>query len=119
VSFIVQKLLIHKRRDAGEKAQDILYIHDTLELFGASVVQLRTLWEDKVRASIPTRTVRSAMVTATELFENVTDTIREAARIPQDRRLQPEVVRATTLYGLQEIFGLISESRSSKVSVIL
>lgn len=46
------------------------------------------------------------MDTATELFENVTDTIREAARIPQDRRLLPEGVRAATQYGLNEVFGL-------------
>src|SRR6267142_5395846 len=37
VSFIVQKLLIHNRRDVDKKAQDILYLHDTLELFGASL----------------------------------------------------------------------------------
>src|SRR5713226_4039174 len=113
VSFIVQKLLIHKRRDAEKKAQDILYIHDTLELFGGSLVQLRTLWEDQVRPRIPARTVKTAMNIATELFENVTDTIRVAARIPQDRRLLPEGVRATTQYGLNEVFGLATDSRSS------
>jgi hypothetical protein len=40
VSFIVQKLLIHKRRDDNKKAQDVLYIHDSLELFGASLGQV-------------------------------------------------------------------------------
>ena len=113
VSFIVQKLLIHKRRDAEKKAQDILYIHDTLELFGASLVQLRTLWEEEVRARIPAKTVKTAMDTATELFEKVTDAIREAARIPQDRRLLPEGVRATTQYGLNEVFGLAIDPHSS------
>jgi hypothetical protein len=33
-SFIVQKLLIHSARWPGKRAQDVLYIHDTLELFG-------------------------------------------------------------------------------------
>ncbi|MDQ2920287.1 MAG: nucleotidyltransferase domain-containing protein [Acidobacteriota bacterium] len=113
LSFIVQKLLIQKRRDAEKKAQDILYIHDTLELFGASLVQLRTLWEDQLRAKIPAITVKRAMDTATELFENVTDTIREAARIPQDRRHLPEGVRAATQYGLTEVFGLAIDPRSS------
>ena len=113
LSFIVQKLLIHKRRDAEKKAQDILYIHDTLELFGASLVQLRTLWEDQLRARIPAITVKRAMDTATGLLENVTDTIREAARIPQDRRLLPEGVRAATQYGLTEVFGLAIDPRSS------
>lgn len=43
VSFIVQKLLIQKHRDLGKQAQDMLYIHDTLELFGASLERLRTV----------------------------------------------------------------------------
>ncbi len=112
VSFIVQKLLIHKHRDAEKKAQDILYIHDTLELFGASLGQLRTVWKDEVRPKMPARTANRAMAIAAELFNRVTDVIREAARIPQDRRLQPENVRAVTKYGLEEVLGLIASSHS-------
>jgi hypothetical protein len=112
VSFIVQKLLIHKRRDADKKAQDVLYIHDTLELFGSSLGKLRTVWEDEVRTKMPKPTAKRAIAVATELFENVTDVIRGAARIPQDRRLQPENVRAATHYGLEEIFGLGTTSHS-------
>ena len=40
-SFILQKLLIHSDRPPHKKAQDILYIHDTLELFGGSLGELR------------------------------------------------------------------------------
>ena len=112
VSFIVQKLLIHKRRDAEKKAQDILYTHDTLELFGASLGQLRAIWKDEVRPRIPARTANRAMTIAAELFTGVSDVIREAARIPQDRRLQPEGVRAATQYGLEEVFGPIVNSTS-------
>jgi hypothetical protein len=43
------RLLIHEHRDADKKAQDALYIHDTLELFGASLDKLRTVWEGEVR----------------------------------------------------------------------
>ena len=106
VSFMVQKFLIHGRRDANKKAQDVLYIHDTLELFGGSLDQLRTVWEDEVRPKMPARTARTAMTTAAQLFENVTDVIRDAARIPQDRRLQPENILAASQYGLEEVFGL-------------
>jgi hypothetical protein len=105
VSFIVQKLLIHKHRDAGKKAQDVLYIHDTLELFGASLDQLRTVWEGEVRSKMLPKTSKGALATASELFENVTDTIRNAARIPQDRNLQPENLRAAIQYGLNEVLG--------------
>jgi hypothetical protein len=106
VSFIVQRLLIHKHRDADKKAQDVLYIHDTLELFGASLDQLRTVWEGEVRPIMSPKTATRALATASELFENVTDTIRNAARIPPDRNLQPENLRAAAQYGLNEVFGV-------------
>ena len=106
VSFIVQKLLIHKRRDADKKAQDVLYIHDTLQLFGASLDQLRMVWESEVRSTMLPKTAKAALATASELFENVTDTIRNAARIPQDRNLQPDNLRAAIHYGLNEVLGL-------------
>jgi hypothetical protein len=105
VSFIVQKLLIHKHRDADKKAQDVLYIHDTLQLFSASLDKLRTVWEDEMRPKIGPKTTKRAMITTSELFEKVTDTIRRASRIPTDRRLQPENVRAAIQYGLEEIFS--------------
>jgi hypothetical protein len=112
VSFIVQKLLIHKHRDADKKAQDVLYIHDTLELFGASLDKLQTVWEGEVRLKMSPKTAKRALATASELFENVTDTIRNAARIPQDRDLQPENLRAAAQYGLNEVFGLGAGSNS-------
>ena len=60
VGFIVQKLLIHGERDPHKKAQDVLYIHDTFELFGASLDVLRALWADEVRPVMPARTARRA-----------------------------------------------------------
>lgn len=108
VSFIVQKLLIHDKRPSNKKAQDVLYIHDTLELFGGALNDLRTLWVDQLRPKMPAKTARRAETTARTLFEQVTDTIRTASRIPQDRRLLPEVVRATSEYGLGEILGSLT-----------
>jgi len=106
VSFILQKLLIHGDRKAPKKAQDVLYIHDTLALFGGSLDQLRALWVDEVCATMPARTTKRAVTIAKGLFRDVTDTIREAARIPQDRRLLPERVRAACQYGLEEVLTL-------------
>ena len=102
-SFIVQKLLIHSDRPPHKKAQDILYIHDTLELFGGSLGELRRLWLEDVRPAMPAKTARRAEAVARELFAEVTDTIREAARIPQDRQLAPENVQRACEYGLSEI----------------
>lgn len=104
-SFIVQKLLIQKHRDSEKQAQDVLYIHDTLELFGASLEELRKIWENDVRPKMADKTARRAIALGPELFENVTDVIREAARIPQDRRLEPYNLRAAVHYGLEEVFG--------------
>ena len=104
-SFLVQKLLIHSDRPPHKKAQDILYIHDTLELFGGSLGELRRLWLEEVRPQMAPKTARKAETVAQEVFARVTDTIREAARIPQDRRLAPENVQRACEYGLAEILG--------------
>lgn len=105
-SFIVQKLLIHPDRPSHKKAQDVLYIHDSLELFGGSLGELRRLWVEDVRPGMGARTARRAEKIAQELFAGVTDTIREAARIPQDRRLAPENVQRACEYGLGEILNV-------------
>lgn len=102
-SFVVQKLLIHSDRPPGKKAQDVLYIHDTLELFGGSLGELRRLWLEELRPTMAPKTARRAETIAQELFAEVSDTIREAGRMPQDRSLSAEQVRAACEYGLGEV----------------
>jgi hypothetical protein len=102
-TFMVQKLLIHSGRPADKKAQDVLYIHDTLELFGGTLGELRRLWVEAIRPVIAKPWARKVETLAHELFAEVTDTVRDAARIPQDRRLAPEHVRRACEYGLGEI----------------
>jgi hypothetical protein len=102
-SFIVQKLLIHSERRRDKKVQDVLYIHDTLELFGGSLGELRRLWVEEIRPTMAPKTARKAEAIAQELFGEVTDTVREAARIPQDRRLVPVNIQRACGYGLGEI----------------
>lgn len=104
VSFIIQKVLIHEKRKPGKKAHDVLYIHDTLELFGAALDELRPIWTDHVRPTMSDKTAKRAEEAAHALFQQVTDTIRDAARIPQDRRLTPGVLRAACDYGIDSIF---------------
>lgn len=83
----------------------MLYIHDTLELFGSALDEMHRLWVRSVRPAMAVKTGKSAERIAQELFTEVTDTIREAARIPQDRRLAPENVQRALEYGLGEILG--------------
>jgi hypothetical protein len=104
ISFVIQNLLIHSKRPANKKAQDVPYIHDMLQLFGASLDTLSTVWRDEVRPKMPARTVKTAMTVANELFKEVSDVTREAARIPADRVIQPDDIRAASQYGLAELF---------------
>jgi hypothetical protein len=59
VSFIGQRLLIHHRRDLRKQAQDVLYIHDTLELFGHALEVLRKEWRDRVQPRLAAKTARN------------------------------------------------------------
>jgi hypothetical protein len=51
------------------------------------------------------RTVREVERLWREQFGAVSDVIRSAARIPPDRTIAPERMRAACAYGLEEIFG--------------
>lgn len=106
VSFIAQKLLIQKYRKPEKRPQDALYIHDTLELFGGEIELLKATWRDDIRPTLPSATARTVEQLCQTYFGTVTDVIRDAARIPQDRVLTPERLQATCAYGLGEIFGM-------------
>ncbi len=104
VSFIAQKLLIHKYRGPDKRAQDALYIHDTLDLFGRELPRLRALWLDQIRPSLPKKTAMTVERLCREQFGSMTDVIRSATRIPPNRTLTPERIQAACAYGLSEIF---------------
>lgn len=105
VSFVVQKLLIHGDRTPSKRAQDVLYIHDTLQLFGAQWDELTALWRTEVLPSL-TPTQRERVLEARrQLFTELTDTIRTAARIPQDRVLRPADVRIACEAGLAAVLA--------------
>lgn len=105
VSYVAQKLLIRNERRPDKRAQDALYIHDTIELFGDSLDALRELWRKELSRSIPDRTVRRIEVSCQEQFGVVTDVIRAASRIPPARLLRPERMQQVCSYGLLRIFG--------------
>lgn len=94
VSFIVQKLLIHDDRPRDKKAQDLLYIHDTLELFAPELDELALIWREQVRTAMHENWVQKLRQTIESVFGELNDKIRNAAAIPQDRDLEPERMRA-------------------------
>lgn len=103
VAFVAQKLLIHPDRAAGKQAQDLLYIHDTLELFANRLDELHALWGDHIRTGMDPAWVRRLLQARTDVFGTLNDRIRDAARISQDRELDPERMRAMCLEALGEI----------------
>ena len=105
VSFLAQKLLIKDKRDSNKQAQDALYIHDTLDLFAPKLDLLRELWLESVRPGLPNRTSVRIEQESQEQFDLVTDVHRNAARIAQDRTIEPLNLQRACNYGLGEIFS--------------
>lgn len=105
VTFIVQKLLIHGVRRADKKAQDLLYIHDTLQLFGSRLKPFGHLWRDHIARSLTPAQRRAVTRSNAALFERVSDELRTAARIPLDRTLRPEDMRAACAEGLSRLLA--------------
>ncbi len=105
VTFIAQKLLIAEARPPHKRAQDILYIHDTLDLFGGDLDALGTLWHETLRPTVPGRTASTVEARAKAAFTQVSDDIRTAARIPPDRQLSPDRMQQALSQGLGIVFG--------------
>jgi hypothetical protein len=104
ISFLVQKILIHGRRRGPERAKDILYIHDTLEAFGARMTDLRAEWIGKVRSRLHVRSVRLIEQAGHTFFGGLSDAIREAAHIAQGRTLSAQRIREVCNFGFRELF---------------
>ena len=105
VNYLTQKLLIHAKRDPDSRAKDILYIHDTLQVFGARLEDLREEWDFRTRPQLSTKARKTAETAPAWLFGTVTDSIRVAATMAVGRRLAPESVHDACAYGLQQIMA--------------
>lgn len=104
-SFVVQKLLIHKQRRADDRARDILYIHDTLQLFGARLSELRDEWQGYLVPQIPDRTLRALAKGWRAMCVEVSDDIRRSALISPERSLSPDAIRKSCAYGLEQLLS--------------
>ena len=104
-SFVAQKLLIHGDRVPTKRAQDVLYIHDTIQLFGGSLSELSTLWREEIRGALTANQRTRIREMRKRLFSSVTDSIREAARLPVDRTLRAEEIRGVCDQGLATMFS--------------
>lgn len=104
VAFVAQKLLIQNARRPDKRAQDTLYIHDTLELFGAELPALHELWKTRILPELSKKDVYGIQKSADECYSAVTDIIRNAAQIPADRQLSPDRIQQLCQAALAEIF---------------
>jgi hypothetical protein len=103
--FMVQKFLIQKDRPAGKQAQDVLYIYDTIELFGALLDEFHETWEKSISPALGEKLSNTVLTLSKETFSNVNDVIRSAALIPQDRKLSPEQIQQTCQLAFEQILG--------------
>jgi hypothetical protein len=101
--FMVQKFLIQKDRPAGKQAQDVLYIYDTIELFGALLDVFHQTWKSSVSPALGEKLSNTVLRLSKDTFSNVNDMIRGAALIPKDRMLSPEQIQQTCQLAFEEI----------------
>jgi len=103
-SFLVQKILIHGERNYKDRAKDLLYIHDTIEVFSESLEELQTIYQNDVAPRLHPRRRAEIACAAGKLFGKVDDMIREAAHMAAGRKVSPERLAETSRAGLKEIF---------------
>ena len=105
VSFLAQKVLIHEKRQREDRARDILYMHDTLEVFGAHLPEMRELWRCTVSPQQPHRSTNKLSKAAENLFSELSDDVRRAAEVSAERALFPREIREACRYGFDQVFG--------------
>nr|MBD2222864.1 hypothetical protein [Calothrix sp. FACHB-1219] len=100
--LMVQKFLIQQYRPAKRRAQDVRYIYDTIELFGALLDEFNTHWNAQVAPALGglADDVRRISV---QTFAEVNDMVRDTARIPADRNLPLEQIQATCSYAFERM----------------
>lgn len=103
--FMVQKFLILNDRTKNKRQQDLLYVHDTLLLFGHMLPQLKHTWNAIVKPSLLAREVRTVERAIQEAFSGVTPDIQGATRIPRDRDIDPKLFLATCQLSFETILG--------------
>lgn len=104
--YIAQKLLIGRKRAPENRAKDVLYIHDTIDLFGASLEELQDLWQT-VRLRLPGRIAADVERLASDQSHAVIDALHGAVQVATKagRDLTFETIEAVYDEGLSRIFG--------------
>ena len=103
--FIVQKFLIQKYRPAAKRAQDVLYIYDTIELFGTLLEEFHDVWKASISPALGKELSSVVLKLSRDTFTNVNDMSRAAALIPQNRKLSPQQIQRTCQFAFETILN--------------
>jgi len=103
LAFMVQKFLIRERRPPKKRAQDILYIFDTVGLFGGQMAAFHKMWKEVIGPGLGKHRDDVIRLSAA-VFSEVTEDVRNAARIPQDRQLTAEEIQSTCQFAFEKVF---------------
>jgi hypothetical protein len=107
ISYIVQKLLVHSKRKYADRPKDVLYVHDTIELFSSSLPTLASIWTSPVGPSLSQNAIKLLRTTRQHLFTELNDTVRNAAAIAADRPLDANLLLQRCQLGLDEILDSV------------
>lgn len=104
--FMVQKFLIKKERKKAKQSQDLLYVYDTIQLFSQHLPAFKDNWEGVVKPALQSAS-EIVLRECEESFASVTDELRGAAAIPQDRNgLTAAEMQAVCKYAFSNIMGI-------------
>ncbi len=104
-SFLAQKILIHQERDYKDRAKDLLYLHDTIEVFSDQLTELREIYTKEIQPRVHRSRATDLSKAPDGLFGKVNDTIREAALMATGRKLTAEAFAETSRAGLKALFA--------------
>jgi len=107
VSYIAQKVLTLEKRSPEKRAKDILYVHDTLNIFAGALAGLQALWQSEIRRTLPPKAVRRVVEARVKLFGSVSNDARTAAIQAESsgsRVLPAERLVAACRLGLSRMF---------------
>jgi hypothetical protein len=88
-------------RDRKNRAKDILYIHDTIEISAGHLAELRELFATEVRPRLQAKKAREVSNAAAALFGHLDDTVREEVQMVVGRKLSPEALTETCRAGVE------------------
>ena len=111
-AYIVQKVLVLRKRKPDELPKDVLYLHDTFAVFSDSLPVVRSCWNALCREMHPNH-IRSFERGSRELIANVTNVARGGAIIAagRPRPPTPEILLAGLRRGFADGFDIHAGER--------